>query len=1531
MAAFHAKFEQLKAETQAENERRWAAAEERAKANEQRNSELLVRTILEQLAGARDHLTQQFEERVTQLENAHSRPSDNSPSPELVMTNNRRPHPLGTDADNIRTERTDRYQIPRVECPGFYGDDIVAWIHRCNSYFEMHQVPDHLKTKLATMQFRDKASEWYDGFLIDHDPPDWPTLIRLIKKRFQRQGGKNGMDELKELHQNGSVEEYIEQFERLRSKLLIENRLFTETDFIDVFYSGLKQEIRAFVRAFKPQSLDETFEYALQMESALDTQLKKLKAVNKPSMCVAPVAKPNVTPPVTKSFGNTRNVLVEQRRALGLCFKCGERYYPGHQCKIKVQMLMGQVSKSQEEEGDQVTLEESDQELDNEEAIVSVHLTKPNPHSQCLKFKGKIGNVPVFALIDSGSTHSFIDPSVLRDQQCQIEPTKPLIVMVANGAKMVTDSKCTNLQFSLQGHDFTGNLRLFQIQGYDVILGLDWLSQFATMLVNWNGKWVELAKNGTTTRLQVQEEMAKVQLCHEVQLEKEVKGGSDIMMAQIWLCQETELKPDNTPIELQSLLAEFSCVFDNTFNLPPLRAIDHKIPLLPNTVPVNLRPYRYSYFQKLELEKIVTELLRTSVIRPSTSPFASPALLVKKKDGSWRLCIDYRKLNSVIVKNKYPIPIIDDLLDELHGAQYFSKIDLRSGYHQIRMQAEDEYKTAFRTHEGHYEYQVMSFGLTNAPATFQALMNQVFKPFLRKHVLVFFDDILVYSSTLFLHQQHLRSVLQNLKDNQLFAKRSKCEFGVQTVEYLGHIITPQGVTTDPQKIRVMAEWPIPKTLKELRGFLGLTDYYRKFIKDYGLISKPLTNLLKKNAFHWGDEATTAFQKLKASMCTAPVLALPDFTKPFILETDACDKGIGAVLMQEKKPIAYLSKALEVKSQQLSTYEKEFIALLTAVQKWRHYLQGRSFVIKTDHISLKHLLEQRLNHTLQHKGLCKLLGLDYTIQYKKGEENRAADALSRRVHSTDTGEMHAISEVNPKWLEELKVSYEGDEWAQDVLSADQQSLALPPEITIHCGIIRKGKKIYVGKNEEWRTKVIQALHDSSLGGHSGILGTYQRVRKLFHWPKLKNDVLQHVQRCDTCQLNKGENISSPGLLEPIPIPTGAWEVLTMDFVCGLPRSEGKDVIMVVIDKFIKYCHLIALTHPLSATTVAECFLNTVYKLHGLPSKIITDRDPIFTSHFWKDLMQRIGIKLNYSTSYHPQTDGQSEKLNQCIETYLRCMVSQSPKKWAKWLALAEWWYNTNYHTAIKTTPFEALYGYAPPQLPMGSLPKGSNQTVNELLADRQQIMKRLKEHLTQAQARMKKYADLKRTERSFNVGDWVYLKLQPYRQVTIQGRGKHHKLKPKFYGPFEIVSKFGTVAYELNLPVGSMIHPVFHVSQLKRRIGPASDLRIKLPLVGPEGQIHIEPLAILDRRIIKKNNQVSVEILVQWSSLGSEECTWEDYDQIRRQFPNCSLEDKSGFKGGELSATELCYGLGAVEKFELVKQPAEIRDGPSVAG
>lgn len=444
-------------------------------------------------------------------------------------------------------------------------------------------------------------------------------------------------------------------------------------------------------------------------------------------------------------------------------------------------------------------------------------------------------------------------------------------------------------------------------------------------------------------------------------------------------------------------------------------------------------------------------MLQAGVIWPSISPYSSPIILVKKKDGGWRFCVDYRALNKVTIPNKFPIPVIEELLDELAGATIFSKLDLKSGYHQILMRQEDIEKTAFRTHEGHYEFLVMPFGLTNAPTTFQALMNQILRPFLRKFVLVFFDDILIYSPHLAAHVTHLNEVLGVLHQHKLKLNRKKCVFGQLQLEYLGHIISQQGVAADPQKVEAMEKWPVPRNPKALRGFLGLTGYYRRFVKGYGKIAKPLTQLLSKEGFHWTAEAQQAFEELKKAVSQLPVLAIPDFSKSFTLETDASSKGLGAVLLQEGRPLAFWSQALSERGQQKSVYERELMAIVQAVKKWKHYLMGSHFIILTDQKSLKFLTDQRLLTEEQFKWASKLLGFDFEIRYRPGKDNQVADALSRRDC------FMAISILQP----EQWGSWEEESQKDAGLMALIQDLLLDP--SSHEGYeLRKGRLFYKEK-------------------------------------------------------------------------------------------------------------------------------------------------------------------------------------------------------------------------------------------------------------------------------------------------------------------------------------------------------------------------------------------------------------------------------------------------------------------------------------
>ncbi|RLN25665.1 uncharacterized protein C2845_PM07G31520 [Panicum miliaceum] len=655
------------------------------------------------------------------------------------------------------------------------------------------------------------------------------------------------------------------------------------------------------------------------------------------------------------------------------------------------------------------------------------------------------------------------------------------------------------LEWLCQGNTLTVDMRVLDLGAYDAILGYDWLKNNSPMQCDWEQRTVEFVLKGKRVKLQgLQPTPVRLDSMTAKQLWKSCKGNDIWAYAIVNFIPEQQLK--DIPETIQCLLQQYTDIFSDPKVLPPTRVYDHAIPLQPDAVPINCRPYKYSPQHKTEIERQVKELLEAELITHSTSPFASPVLLVQKKDGSWRFCVDYRRLNAITIKNRFPMPIIEEILDELAGSKYFTKLDMKSGYHQVRMLLEDEYKTAFKTHQGHYQFKVMPFGLTNAPSTFQCIMNEVLKPFLRKFVLVFLDDILIFSPSLQAHEEHVQQVFEVLRNHKFFLKPSKCSFAQHSLEYLGHIISRDGVATDPAKTKAMLQWPRPASITEVRGFLGLTGYYRKFVRNYGVLAKPLTQLLQKRQFQWTDQAEHAFLTLKSAMMTTPVLALPDFKEPFVIETDACDGGIGAVLMQKEQPVFFLSKALGEKHKQLSIYEEEFLALLMAVEKWRQYLQEHEFIIRTDHKSLAYLNEQNLHSDMQRKAMASLMGLKFKILYKKGKENVAADALSRVAHLMT---LQVVSEVQPVWVQEVLNSYSTDSQAQTLIAQLAVHSPNAAGYSLDKGLIRYNGKLWIGNNSALQTKIISAFHSSAISGHSGTYATYQRVKKNFYWKGSSN--------------------------------------------------------------------------------------------------------------------------------------------------------------------------------------------------------------------------------------------------------------------------------------------------------------------------------------------------------------------------------------------------------------------------------------------
>ncbi|GKA27150.1 ty3-gypsy retrotransposon protein [Tanacetum coccineum] len=531
------------------------------------------------------------------------------------------------------------------------------------------------------------------------------------------------------------------------------------------------------------------------------------------------------------------------------------------------------------------------------------------------------------------------------------------------------------------------------------------------------------------------------------------------------------------------------------------------------------------------------------------------------------------------------------------------------------------------------------------------------------------------------------------------------------------------------------------------------------------------------------ESELAYNQLNKAMMEAPVLALPNFDQEFFVETDASGTGIGAVLCQNGHPIAYLSKTLATKHQSLLTYEKEFLAIVAALEKWKGYLLDRHFKIRIYHFSLKYLLNQKMTTHFQLKWLPKLLRYDYEILYKKGSENVVVDALSR---------------VKDSWKNDIDVQ-------NLIQSLLDQSYKGNKYIWIN-GVLKRKGNVVVGGNEQLRKDLIKHFHSEAIGGHSGVHVTTKKLSAVFYLKGLKKMMKQLVRECDICQRQKPDLSAYPGLIQPLPIPGRIWTEVTMDFIEKLPLSHRKSVIMVVVDRLSKYAHFMALSHPFSASQVAQ-------------------------------------VKLKFSSAYHPQKDGQTEVVNRCLGCYLRCMSGEKPKEWVKWLALAEFWYNTNFHSAINTTPYEAVYCQTPP-IHIPYVPGESKvEGVERTLRTREEVVQMLKFHLKRSQDKMKSQANKHRTDRSYKVGDWVYLKLQPHRQVSLR-QGQQHKLSSKYYGPFQVEER----------------------------------------ITGREWYSSTQPMSILERRLGKLNNKPVMYVLTQWTNRPIEEATWEVYGDLIARFP-----------------------------------------------
>eukprot|EP00253_Pinus_taeda_P023153 PITA_23153 len=688
------------------------------------------------------------------------------------------------------------------------------------------------------------------------------------------------------------------------------------------------------------------------------------------------------------------------------------------------------------------------------------------------------------------------------------------------------------------------------------------------------------------------------------------------------------------------------------------------------------------------------------------------------------------------------------------------------------------------------------------------------------------------------------------------------------------------------------EWPVPKDVADIRFFMGLARYYRRFVEGFSKVAFPITSLQKKGrAFQWTPNFQKSFERLKQLLTTVPILSIVDSDKDYVVCNDASKEGLGGVLMQEGKVIAYESRKLKEHEQKYSAYDLELAAVIHALKMWQHYLMSRKFLLLTDYHNLTNYFSQPTLNTRQARWVDFLSGFDFDIKHLQGKENQVVDALSRKVQNLY--EISISGWKSPFWEIIRKTTEQDAEYEQI-----KQQLQQPTSGKIQqgyelddAGMMYYKKRLYVPNQNSIKNLILDEFHISHYAGHPGYQKMITAIRKDYFWPGMKKNVAEYLAQCLECQQIKAKHQHLAGLLQPLPIPEWKWETISMDFITRLPKTKrNNDSIMVVVDKLSNAAHFIPVQSTYKAAKIAHIFMQNVFKLHGLPKTIISNRDVKFTSTFWKTLFAEFETQLNFSTAYHPQTDGQTERVNQVVEYMLRAYVMQQPMLWEEYLHLVEFAYNNGYHTSTQMSPFEVLYSRKCRTPSSWGGPEDRMSLGPEMLKEMEDMVKRVRANLKAAQDRQKNFADWKRRFKEYQVGDHVYMRIQ-VKKSALQWSGCA-KLAPRYCGPFQVLARIGPVAYQLVLPSHIQVHNVFHVSVLKKYVyDPRHVIRWQDIQVEPEGEVLVEPLSILDRREVQLRRRAITQVKLQWRHFGPEETTWEDEALMKRTYPGLFMAER----------------------------------------
>ena len=883
---------------------------------------------------------------------------------------------------------------------------------------------------------------------------------------------------------------------------------------------------------------------------------------------------------------------------------------------------------------------------------------------------------------------------------------------------------------------------------------------------------------------------------------------------------------------LQIFLSEQLVLFEQIRGTTPL--IKHKIRLI-NSEPIKQRYQPRNPRMQAIIDEEVNRMLAEGIIEPSTSPWSSPVVIVKKKDGTPRFCIDLKKINDISQKDAYPLPFINAILDKLRRAKYISSIDLKQGYWQIPLTEESKPITAFTVPgRGLFQFRVMPFGLHSAPATFQRLMDRILGPELEPFCFAYLDDIIILGETYEDHENNLRQVFQRLRAANLKVNPEKCQFGRKSLKYLGHLITSDGIGTDPDKVSAILELPAPVNIRGLRRFLGVASWYRRFVPSFSQIAAPLNHLLKKGVkWTWSLEQEDAFQRLKTSLTNAPVLTCPDFTQPFVLQTDASDSGLGVALIQHgacgDQVIAYASRTLTSSERKFSVTEKECLAIVWGIEKMRPYLEGYHFTVITDHQSLRWLHSIKSPSGRLARWSIYLQQFDFEIKYRKGILNRVADTLSRDPLSDN---MEGQSDLDPVYTLE---DFAPCSWYDSKKKAVETNPTAFPDYCIKEGRLYRHFwdlsdmtesdmtdpwKICVPKST--RIAVLKENHDQPTAGHLGIAKTTARIARRYYWPGMFRDIATYVRRCASCQRYKSSQRTPAGKMQPSRNDQ-PWETVSTDLVGPLPRSsKGNNYLLVFQDRFTKWVQCRPIRKATSKA-VSQALYEEVITRFGCPRYIISDNGTQYTGQTFRQLLVDMGI-TRLTPPYTPQSNP-VERTNKTLKTMISQFCEKDHRKWDANLADLVFAINSSRHESTGFSPAflnfgreldppNPLYRDVSQNHPDTNIPQDEDATRvtahNERMRKLNDVFDLVRINFVKAFSNQSRHYNLRRREWRCHLGDKVFKKDNPLSSAI---KGFAAKLAPKYSGPYTVCNVWSPVVYDLRTSTGATLRKI-HIKDLK---------------------------------------------------------------------------------------------------------------------